>query len=221
MLSNMQYLGLPTVVISAIVGVFLIIQIIGEIIEFKGKTVPEIIKVRKYFKRKRDERRAISKLPDLINSYTSIVTTLNNVNRLMIDINEHYSNDNITKRNKWMESVNNHIATSEERIKKQDDIMCELSNKLDKNNDITLSILIENKRGSIIDFANKVIDENFPVTKEQFNKIFKTHKEYEDIIEENQMTNGEVDIAHRIIEESYENHMKNHSFIENIRGYDI
>lgn len=33
------------------------------------------------------------------------------------------------------------------------------------------------------------------------------------------MTNGEVDIAIRIIKEAYENHMRNHTFIENIRGY--
>ena len=33
------------------------------------------------------------------------------------------------------------------------------------------------------------------------------------------MTNGEVDIAYRIISESYETHMRNHTFIEDIRGY--
>lgn len=35
------------------------------------------------------------------------------------------------------------------------------------------------------------------------------------------MTNGEVDIAIRIIKESYEKHMRHHSFVEDIRGYDI
>ena len=43
----------------------------------------------------------------------------------------------------------------------------------------------------------------------------------EDIIKKNNMTNGEVDIAIRIIKESYEKHMRHHSFVEDIRGYDI
>ncbi len=33
------------------------------------------------------------------------------------------------------------------------------------------------------------------------------------------MTNGEIDIAYRIIKESYGQHMRNRSFIEDIRGY--
>lgn len=85
--------------------------------------------------------------------------------------------------------------------------------------ELTLSILIDNKRSSIINFASYVIDESKPVTREQFNRIFKLHQEYENIITSNGMTNGEVDIAIRIIKEAYENHMRNHTFIENIRGY--
>lgn len=219
MLNYMEYLQLPAIVTMTMAGIFLILQVIGEIIEFKGKTAPEILKIRKYFARKKKERQALSKLPDILESYSKTTETLTNVSSLLSDINKHYSKDNIMARDKWMSDVNSHIAKSEKRISDQDSIMRELNDKLDKNNDVTLSILIENKRNAIINFADKVIDENFPVTKEQFNRIFKMHKEYEDIIKENNLTNGEVDIANRIIEESYENHMKNHSFIEDIRGY--
>lgn len=219
MLNYMEYLQLPTIVISIIVGIFLVLQIIGEIIEFKGKTAPEILKIRKYFARKKKERQALGRLPEFLESYNNTTDTINKVNKLLVDINKHYSDDNIGMRNSWMNDVNSHIAKSEKRIEEQDSIMRELSNKLDKNNDVTLSILIENKRNAIIDFANRVIDESYPVTKEQFNRILKMHREYEEIIKENNLTNGEVDIANRIIEESYENHMKNHSFIEDIRGY--
>ena len=58
------------------------------------------------------------------------------------------------------------------------------------------------------------------MTREQFNRIFKIYREYETIIEENNVTNGEVDISIQIIKESYEGHMRNHTFIEEIRGYD-
>ena len=64
-----------------------------------------------------------------------------------------------------------------------------------------------------------MVDDNAPVTREQFNRIFKMYEEYETIIESNGLTNGEVDVAFRIITESYENHMRNHTFIEDVRGY--
>ncbi len=221
MLGYIEYLGIPTSIALLLVCIFFILQIIGELLEFKGKVVPEFLKIRKYFTRKKKERQALSKITDLLDEYQQMSNTIQEVNRLLADIDKHYSKDNIAMRDGWMKDVNDHIACSEDRIKEQDSLMRELNEKLDKNNAVTLSILIENKRGSIIDFASKVIDENYPVTKEQFNRIFKIYKEYEEIIEEHELTNGEVDIAIHIIQESYEQHMKNHTFIEDVRGYNI
>lgn len=200
----MQYLELPAIAISVLAGIFLVLQIIGEIIEFKGKTAPEILKIRKYFKRRKQEKRAVKQLP----------AKLEKLQYSMDDFMSHYSSDNIMKRDKWIKNVNDKLEQTDSWVK-------EFSEKLDKNNADTLSLLIDNKRNAIIDFAAHVIDEKYPVTREQFNRAFKLYEEYEDIIEKNGLTNGEVDVAHRIITESYENHMKNHSFIENIRGYDI
>lgn len=204
MLNYIEYLNVPAKIAVILVGVFLVIQIIGELLEFKGKTVPEIVRIRKYFKRKEKEREILAQLPD----------TIAKVESLLNEVNRHYSEDNITKRNDWMEWVNN-------RAEVYDTGLIDLEKKIDKNNDITLSLLIDNKRNAIIDFASKVVDEKYPATKEQFNRVFKIYKEYEEIIKENKLVNGEVDIAIRIIEECYESHMRNHSFVENIRGYDF
>ena len=57
------------------------------------------------------------------------------------------------------------------------------------------------------------------MTREQFTRIFRIYKEYEEIIQESGLTNGEVDIAIRIIREAYENNLRNGSFIEDVRGY--
>lgn len=219
MLSNLEYLNLPTKIIVIIISFLVLSNIIGEILEFKGKVVPEYIKIRKYFARKRKERIALSKMTEWLDEHQQMMQTIKNVNRLLDDIDKHYSKDNIAMRDGWMKEVNEHIVESECRKKEQDSLMRELSEKLDKSNAATLSILIENKRSSIIDFASKVIDESYPVTKEQYNRIFKIYEEYEDIIKENGLTNGEVDIAIRIIRESYEKHLKNHTFIEDVRGY--
>lgn len=221
MLSYIEYLKLPASIAVVLVGILLIMQIIGEIIEFKGKSAPEILKMRKYFARKKKERQALSKMTEVLDEYQHMSQTIQETKRLLADFDTHYSKDNIAMRDKWMQEVNKHISESEEKRKEQDALMHKLDKKLDKNNDITLSILIEDKRNAIIGFAEKVVDENYPVTKERFNRIFKIYDEYEEIIEENGLTNGEVDISIRIIRESYETHLKNHSFVEDIRGYNV
>jgi hypothetical protein len=203
MLSYIEYLNLPTIITLILVISFLIFQIIGEILEFKGKIVPEFMKIRKYFSRRKKEKQALKQVPE----------TLEDVRTLINEVSEHYSLDNIDVRNKWIDFVNKKLNENDKWIK-------ELDKKIDKNNEDTLSLLIDSKRNTIINFASHVIDESSPVTREQFNRIFKIYQEYEDIIEKNNLTNGEVNIAFRIITEAYENHMRNHTFVENIRGYD-
>lgn len=202
MLNSMEYLGLPTMIIIIVVAVFLIIQCVSELIEFKGKAVPELFNIRKYFARKKAEREILSGLPD----------TIKEMKKMVDDINYHYSKDNISKRDKWISGV-------DKKLDANDTLIRQLSEKIDKNNQDTLSILIESKRTAIIDFASKVSNADTPITKEYYNRIFKMYKEYEDIISKNNLTNGEVDIAYRIIVESYEEHLSNHTFIEDIRGW--
>lgn len=202
MINYIEFLNVPTKVAIVLVGLFLVIQVIGELLEFKGKVVPEFVKIRKVFQRRKKERVLIHKMGE----------TLDKVQITLNDLNQHYSTDNIRMRDDWIRLVNS-------KLEQYDKSISELDKKLDKNNSDTLSILIDNKRSSIINFASYVIDESKPVTREQFNRIFKLHQEYENIITSNGMTNGEVDIAIRIIKEAYENHMRNHTFIENIRGY--
>lgn len=130
----------------------------------------------------------------------------------MNDVKQHYSEDNIARRDKWMNWVNDRADIYDKGI-------ADLEEKMDKNNEIILGLLIDNKRNTIIDFASKIVDANYPATREQFNRIFKIYDEYEDIIEENELTNGEVNVAIHIIRESYEEHMRNHNFLEDLRGY--
>lgn len=221
MLNYIEYLNMPTKIAIILVCVIFVAQIIGELLEFKGKVVPEFMKIRKYFARKKKERLALSQVSVILDEYKEMSKTISDVQRLLEDINKHYSNDNIVMRDNWIKEVNEHISCSEGARKEQDVLIREISEKVDKNNSDILSLLIDNKRSIIIDFASKVIDESYLVTKEQFNRIFKIYKEYEEMIKNNELTNGEVDISIRIIRESYEQHMKNHGFIEDIFGYDV
>ena len=202
MINYVEYLNIPAKVAVGIIVAFFIMQIIGEILELKGKVVPEFAKVRKYFARKKMERETFSEVRE----------TLVNVQSALDEMNKHYSTDNIKMRNDWIKHVNSCLENYDKNLS-------DLSVKLDKNNEDTLELLIENMRSTIIGFASTVADSSASTTREQFNRVFKIYNRYENLINEHGMTNGEVDIAHRIIMEAYEHHMKNHTFLEDVRGY--
>lgn len=206
MINFVEYLNIPAKIALIIVGIFFAIQIIGEILEFKGKVVPEVIKIRKYFKRKKLEKQKAAQM------LQEAAQTLQDVRVLLADVNTHYSEDNIAKRNSWMNWVNDRAVTYDAFIKDMGEKFADVVKVLEE-------IFVQNSRDRIIDFATKVSDENSIVSREEFNRIFKVHKKYEAFLEERHLTNGEVDVAYHIIEDSYEKHMRNHTFVEDIRGY--
>lgn len=202
MLNYIEYLNVPSQIAIALIAVLFVLQLIGEFLNFKGRAVPEIMSIRKYFARKKSERKVIRELPNTIQDLKNIVN----------NIDKHYNTDNISMRDKWIDSVNN-------KLMMEDKLVRDLDKKLDEANKDIVSILVDNKRDTIIDFASRVSNSSVLVTKEQFNRVFKLYKEYEDLISKNGLTNGEVDIAYRIIVESYEEHLSNHTFIEDTRGW--
>lgn len=202
MLNYIEYLNVPSQIAIALIAVLFVLQLIGEFLNFKGKAVPEIMSIRKYFAKKKSERKVIRELPNTIQDLKNIVN----------NIDKHYNADNISMRDKWIDSVNN-------KFMMEDKLIRDLDKKLDEANKDIVSILVDNKRDTIIDFASRVSNSSVLVTKEQFDRVFKLYKEYEDLISKNGLTNGEVDIAYRIIVESYEEHLSNHTFIEDTRGW--
>jgi len=201
-INYLEYLNTPQKIGALIVLALVVMNLVGELLEFKGKVVPEFIKMRKYFTRKKKEKAQMNE-------------TLQQVQVLLNDVNQHYSNDNITKRDKWMQWVN-------DRAKIYDASVAELTglkDSLSATNELVLDLYINSNRNRIIDFASKIANYDVAVSREEFNRIFKTYNEYEEILEKYGKTNGEVDVAICIIKDSYANHMKNHTFIEDVRGY--
>lgn len=204
MLNLIEYLNLPTMVAIGLVGLILMMNVVGEILEFKGKIVPEFVKFRKYFDRKKQERETVIKAA-----------------KLLEEVNLHYSSDNITMRDEWIKWVNDRADIydkSLDEIKKEFAIVVQA---LKDNTKMTEEIFVQSSRDRIIDFATKAGSEDSIVSREEFNRIFKVHEKYEKFLDEHGLTNGEIDIAYRIIRDSYETHMKNHSFIEDMRGYSV
>lgn len=187
---------------AGILGTWIILNIVGELVEKTGKIVPEFMKVRKFLARKKEEKKRQKQL-------------LVNVETLLNDVNQHYSEDNIAKRNEWMEWVNSRARIYDQSIAE----LTEMKQSIADNNKLTLDLYININRNRIIDFASKVANENVLISKEEFNRIFKIYQDYEAILEQHHMTNGEVDIAYRIIQESYKERLQDHTFLEDVRGY--
>ena len=206
MLSYIEYLGIPLQIAITLAVIFFVMQAIGEFLEFKGKVVPEFLKVRKWLSRRKREK-------------AETTQTLKDVQVLLNDVNCHYSADNIAKRDSWMQWVNNRAEVYDDSIKELKDALEQFMQALKDNTKLTEEMFIQSSRDRIIDFATKTSNENAMVSREEFNRIFKVHDRYEQFLEERNMTNGEIDIAYHIIKESYEQHLRRRTFIEDVRGY--
>lgn len=107
MIEYIEYLNIPTKVALSIVALFLITQVVGELMEVQGKVVPEFVKIRKYFSRKKQEREILRQVPE----------TLREVQQSLNEFKSHYDTDNIRMRDNWIKSVNESLKENDKWIK--------------------------------------------------------------------------------------------------------
>ena len=198
----MEYLQVPFWIIAVVVGLLFILNVIGSILDFKGKVWPEIVNFRGRQRRKKEEKSKQAKL-------------LEDVQKSLNEMKEHYSPEKLAERDAWMNWVNARADVYDESVKE----LAKFKDTLEVTKELTLDLYININRNRIIDFAGQVINDDVPVSREEFNRVFKIYGEYEDILEKYGKTNGEVEVSIRIIREAYETHMRNHTFIEDSRGY--
>ena len=198
-------LGIPGSVAVVIVGIFAILQLIGEFIEASGKVAPTILKLRKLITKHMEKKRQQEQL-------------LEDVKTLLSDVNKHYSADNIAKRDSWMTWVNDRAVVYDNTIVDYKTAIDDITAALKDNTKMTQQMFVESSRDRIIDFASKVSNPVSYVSREEFNRIFKIYDKYEAFLEEHNMTNGEVEINYEIIRDAYVEHTENHKFLEDIRA---
>jgi vacuolar-type H+-ATPase subunit I/STV1 len=126
-----------------------------------------------------------------------VEATLDSVEAFLKDFSEYYSDENIKKRNDWMNWVN-------EQAEEYNKTLENINKRLTKLDVITEETRLDQQRNAILDFAARVNNPRYDYSREHFKKIFKTIKAYEEYIEENNLTNGEVDAAVEKIEKAYE-----------------
>ena len=204
--------GVPTGILITLFVIFVFMQITGEILEWRGKVAPEILKIRKYFKRKREEKKRKAQL-------------LDNVEKLLAEVNQHYDADNITQRNEWMQKVNSTIDWVHERAVHYDNSINQLSrdfgaaaDALASNTELTEEIFVQNSRDRIIEFAARAGDYDLIISREEFKRIFKVYERYEAFLEAHSRENGEIETNYAIIEDGYDYRVRHHSFLEDIRS---
>lgn len=198
----LTYLGIPMIVIACALALLFVLNIIGSICDFYGKVWPEIINFRARRRKKKEEKEKQSNL-------------LKDVQTTLEEMKSHYSPEKLAERDAWMQWVNQRADVYDASVKE----LAKFKDTLEVTKELTLDLYININRNRIIDFAGKVINDEVPVSREEFNRIFKIYGEYEDILEKYGKTNGEVEVSIRIIREAYETHMRNHTFIEDSRGY--
>lgn len=205
MITYIEYLGIPGTIATGIVAVFFLMQIVGLILDIKGKAVPMVMNTFGYFKKRKQkelEREA----------------TLKEVQESLKKFDAHYSADNIEKRDTWMAWVNNQAGVYTKDIGDLKDEMGKVTKALEDNTLITEEMFIQTSRDRIIDFASKVGSGNTPVSREEYNRIFKVYERYEDFLKQRNLPNGEVAVNYQIILKSYEKHTIEHTFAEDMQN---
>lgn len=201
-INALTYLGVPMIVIAGALALLFVLNVIGSILDIKGKVWPEIINFRGRLRRKREEKEKQAKL-------------LERLAEKLESFEAHYSPEKIAQRNEWMDWVNKRAEVYDASVIE----LTKFKDTLEVTKELTLDLYINVNRNRIIDFANQVVNVDIPVSREAFNRIFKVYDEYEAILEKYNKTNGEVEVSIRIIRDAYEAHMRNHTFIEDSHGY--
>ena len=207
-ISAIEYLGIPGTIGIIIIALFLISQIIGELAELMGTVVPEFLKIRKYFARKKEEKKAQEEL-------------LKRVSDRLESIDAHYNADNIAMRNAWMQGVDDRAVSCGVQMSEMRDALLQVTQALSANTKMTEDMFVENSRDRIISFAEKAADYNILLSREQFRRIDRVYQEYENFLAERGRQNGEVDIAYEAIQDGYKYRLQQHAFLEDMKGYKI
>jgi chromosome segregation ATPase len=174
LLKGIEYLGIPGTIAIALVGLFIVCQVIGEISEAFGKIVPEFLKVRKYFSRKKKEKEETKQ-------------ALIEVKRLLSEVDSHYSKDNITKRNTWMSGVDNSVKDIQ-KLNGKIDRLLEVNENLKDQLDQVKSNVLENEadrlRSELFDCGNRC-RRNIRLHPEEMDHVRAVYDKYSNVLHQN------------------------------------
>ena len=163
LLKGIEYLGIPMAVAVALVGIWLVLHIIGFVLDIKKKAVPEIINIRGRIRRKKEDKQMIKECRDLLSEF-----------------NTHYNKDNITKRNDWMNGVNKSVKN----IEKLDGKIDKLLDDLEQVKSNVLENEADRLRSELFDCGNRC-RRNIRLHPEEWEHIKDVYAKYSNVLHQN------------------------------------
>lgn len=109
------------------------------------------------------------------------------------------------------ETLEGRISTLEKHDKWQYNEISKISQGIDDIKDTLLEDNIEKKRKSILDFCSSLSNDQ-KQNSEAFNDIFRTYADYEQILKDNGMENGQAEESMKFIREKYQEKLRNGEF---------
>lgn len=177
-IKGIEFLGIPATIAIVLVGLFLILQIIGELCELKGKIVPEFLKVRKYFKRKKKEKEETKQM-------------IQDCRQALLEFNSHYNPESIAQRNNWMHGVDDSVRNNDAFIHKLDgkmDKLLETNEKLTTQLEQVKSNVLENEadrlRSELFDCGNRC-RRRIRLHPEEMEHIRAVYQKYSEVLHQN------------------------------------
>jgi hypothetical protein len=201
-INALTYLGVPMIVIACVLALLFVLNVIGSIFDCFGKVWPKFVNFRRRLREKKEAKEKQAAL-------------LKDVKESLDEMKTHYSPEKLAERDAWMSWVNKRADKYDEAVEQ----IGELTKALIKNTEMTEEMFIQDSRTIILSFAEKIGNPNTIVSREECNRIFKVYNKYEEFLKEHNKTNGEVDIAIKVIKDEYATRLKSKLFLEDLRGY--
>ena len=201
-------LGIPGSIAVVMLIIFAVLQLIGEFIEAFGKVAPTFLKVRKIFTKK---SQALKDSTD----------TLKEVKDLLKEVNAHYSEDNIAKRDKWMQWVNDRAVVYDSKVEELIELksaLTAIAEALKDNTATTDNLYKESCRTTIINFSHIAGNPLNIISEEEFRRVQKVYEDYERFLAERNEPNGQVENCYSVIQEAYQERLRTNNFLESMRN---
>lgn len=172
--------GIPLSVLIAVAVLFILLQFIGELVEVCGKTAPTFLKIRKWFKARKEAKKQrelqyaenTQMLKEIKEQQTRVESLLaesakraeytDELNRknceIIADFNAHYCPEKIAQRDKWMLEVNSTMHWAKERAIVYDasvNELKELAEVVKKQSDVV------EKQSVALDLNNKMTSDMY------------------------------------------------------------
>ncbi len=188
MLQNLAFLNTPTFIVLVLLLIIIVAEIVRGVTTIWGFVAPKLFGIKTKLQERKELDQMILGCQECIHKISETQDAI--VEQQNIDRSNSIKYDNRIRED--MKMLHDEIGTV---------------------NKVVTNMQISNLRSRILNFAADLTDGK-KFTREAYDEILSDYKEYEDMIEANNLTNERVNISHSIILDFYKQSELNHEFLE-------